>query len=106
MEDGNVNSDNWVPEHRSNPVCSEPGGDACGFYHRYPADIATVAALGFKAFLVGVEWSRIEPESGLISTAAPDRYSRAVDACLAHDVTPVVTLHHFTRPRWVISAGG
>jgi beta-glucosidase len=106
VEGGNVNSDNWVLEHLPNTIFREPSGDACDFYHRYPDDIATVAALGFNAFRFGVEWSRIEPEPGLISHAALDHYSRVVDVCLTHEITPVVTLHHFTSPRWLITAGG
>jgi beta-glucosidase len=106
VEGGNVNSDNWVLEHVPNTMFREPSGDACDFYHRYPDDVATVAALGLNAFRFGVEWSRIEPEPGLTSDAALDHYSRVVDACLCHGITPVVTLHHFTGPRWLIAAGG
>jgi beta-glucosidase len=106
VEGGNVNADNWLLEHLPDTMFREPSGDACDFYHRYGDDIATVAALGFNAFRFGVEWSRIEPEPGLISNAALDHYSRVVDACLGHGVTPVVTLHHFTSPRWLMAVGG
>lgn len=106
VEGGNVNSDSWVLEHLPGTAYAEPSGDACDFYHRYPHDIATVAALGLNALRLGVEWARVEPEPGLTSHAALDHYSRVVDACLAHGITPVVTLHHFTSPRWLITAGG
>lgn len=106
VEGGNVNSDNWVLEHLPGTRYKEPSGDACDFYHRYADDIAAVAALGLNALRFGVEWARVEPEPGLVSQAALDHYSRLVDACLAHGVTPVVTLHHFTSPRWLISSGG
>jgi beta-glucosidase len=106
VEGGNVNSDNWVLEHLPDTAYKVPSGDACDFYHRYPDDIATVAALGLNALRFGVEWARVEPEPGLTSQAALDHYSRVVDACLAHGVTPVVTLHHFTSPRWLITSGG
>ncbi len=29
-----------------------------------------------------------------------------VESCCEHGVTPVVTLHHFTTPRWVVESGG
>jgi beta-glucosidase len=106
VEGGNVNSDNWVLEHLPGTRYEVPSGDACDFYHRYPHDIATVAALGLSALRFGVEWARVEPEPGLTSPAALDHYSRVVDACLAHGITPVVTLHHFTSPRWLITSGG
>lgn len=106
VEGGNVNSDGWVLEHLPHTPFREPSGDACDFLHRYPDDVATVAALGLNAFRFGVEWARVEPERGEVSGAALDHYSRVVDACLEHGIAPVVTLHHFTSPRWLIREGG
>jgi beta-glucosidase len=106
VEGGNVNSDSWVLEHLPNTMFREPSGDACDFLHRYQDDVATVAALGLNAFRFGVEWARVEPESAEFSVAALDHYSRVVDACLEHGIAPVVTLHHFTSPRWLIREGG
>jgi beta-glucosidase len=106
VEGGNVNSDSWVLEHLPHTLFGEPSGDACDFLHRYPDDIALVAALGLNAFRFGVEWARVEPEPGEFSTAALDHYSRLVDCCLGHGIAPVVTLHHFTSPRWLIGRGG
>jgi beta-glucosidase len=65
-----------------------------------------VASLGLNAFRFGIEWGRIEPEPGLISNAELDHYSRIVDACLEHGIEPLVTLHHFTSPRWIVTQGG
>jgi beta-glucosidase len=106
VEGGNVNSDSWVLEHLPHTMFREPSGDACDFLHRYRDDVATVAALGLNAFRFSVEWARVEPERGEFSTAALDHYSRVVDACLEHGIAPVVTLHHFTSPRWLIREGG
>jgi beta-glucosidase len=53
-----------------------------------------------------LEWSRIEPAEGEFSLAARDHYPRMVDACLAADITPNVTLNHFTIPRWLDVQGG
>ena len=106
VEGGNVNSDGWVLEHLPHTLFREPSGDAGDFLHRYLGDVATVAALGLNAFRFGVEWARIEPEPGEFSMAALDHYSRVVDACLGQQIAPVVTLHHFTSPRWLIREGG
>jgi beta-glucosidase len=106
VEGGNVNSDGWVLEHLPHTLFREPSGDACDFLHRYPDDLATVAALGLNALRFGVEWARVEPEPGEFSAATLDHYSRLVDACLEHAIAPVVTLHHFTSPRWLIHQGG
>jgi beta-glucosidase len=106
VEGNNVGSDVWLMEHLPGTVYREPSGDATDFYHRYPDDIAVIAALGLNAFRFGIEWARIEPEDGEISNAALDHYSRVVDTCLRHGIEPVLTLHHFTSPQWLIRHNG
>jgi beta-glucosidase len=105
VEGGNVNSDWWELENADPPVVPERSGDACDSYHRYAEDIGIVADLGLTAYRFSLEWARIEPERGHYSRAAIDHYRRMVAACHARGVTPVVTLHHFTHPRWFDRAG-
>lgn len=106
VEGNNINSDYWPMEHMPGGIFAEPSGDAIDHYHRYPQDIATLAELGFNAYRFSIEWARIEPEEGFISKAALDHYRRMLETCHQHSLTPVVTFHHFTSPRWVISQGG
>lgn len=106
VEGGNWNNDWWMWEHAPGTPCKEPSGDACDHYHRYPDDIALLAGLGFDNYRFSVEWSRIEPEPGEFSTAALDHYLRMVRSCRDHGIAPVITLHHFTTPRWVAQTGG
>ncbi|MBK8986677.1 MAG: glycoside hydrolase family 1 protein [Chloroflexi bacterium] len=106
VEGNNTNSDFWVMEHLPNTVFAEPSGDAIDHYHRYPEDMALLAELGFNSYRFSVEWARVEPEDGRFSTAALDHYRRMLAACHAHGLKPIVTYHHFTSPRWLISQGG
>jgi beta-glucosidase len=106
VEGNNTNNDWWDWEHRPDTVCAEPSGDACDQYHRFDADIALLASLGFGTYRFSVEWARIEPAEGHFSTAALDHYRRVCASCLAHGVEPVVTFHHFTTPRWAAADGG
>jgi beta-glucosidase len=106
VEGNNINSESWVLEHLPGTIYAEPSGDACDHYHRYPADIALLAELGFNAYRFSIEWARIEPEEGEFSLAALDHYRRMLAACHEHGLQPVVTFHHFTSPRWLIRAGG
>jgi beta-glucosidase len=106
VEGGNVNADLWPLEWAENSIFVEPSGDACDHYHRYPEDIAVLAELGLNAYRFSLEWSRIEPEPGYFSRAALDHYRRMIGCCLEHDVTPVVSLNHFTTPRWFAGDGG
>lgn len=106
VEGGNVNSDTWVLEHVPGSPFVEPSGDACDHYHRYPQDIAQIAALGFNTYRFSIEWARIEPEEGEFSIAALEHYRRMLAACHEHNLTPIVTYHHFTSPRWFAAKGG
>lgn len=106
VEGNNVNSDVWLLEHLPHTVFAEPSGDACDHYHRYREDIALLASLGLNAYRFSVEWARIEPDEGQFSTASLEHYRRMLAACHEHGLTPVVTFHHFTSPRWLIRAGG
>ncbi len=106
IEGGNYASDLWVVEHVKPTIFAEPSGDACDAYHHVMEDIALVAALGFNAHRFSIEWSRIEPAPGQFSQAYLDHYARMVDHCRDQGIAPVVTLNHFTCPRWFAAAGG
>jgi beta-glucosidase len=106
VEGGNVNNDHWEMEHAEHSPFREPSGDACDSWHRWPEDLDLVAGAGLTAYRFSLEWSRIEPEEGEVSRAALDHYRRIVDGCRDRGLTPVVTLVHFTQPRWLLHDGG
>ncbi len=106
VEGNNLNCDYWVLEHTPGSPFVEPSGDACDQYHRYADDIAMLARLGFNSYRFSIEWARVEPEPGEFSRAALDHYRRVLACCHDHKITPVVTFHHFTSPRWVAGDGG
>ncbi len=106
IEGGNVNNDWWAFEHTPGSVCSEPSGDACDSFHRWPEDADLVAGLGLDNYRFSVEWSRVEPAEGEISRATLDHYRRQCAGLRERGVDPVVTFHHFTTPTWLTSKGG
>ena len=106
VEGSNVNNDWWHDEHARRTLYADASGDACDSYHRYDRDLDLVADVGLNAYRFSVEWSRIEPEPGELSRAAIDHYARMIDGCLERNLTPVLTLHHFTLPRWFAREGG
>lgn len=106
VEGNNVSNDWWAREHAADPDVAEPSGDACDSYHRYREDVGLLADAGLDTYRFSLEWSRIEPEQGFVSHAHIDHYRRMVAACHELGVTPVVTLLHFTVPRWFAAAGG
>jgi beta-glucosidase/6-phospho-beta-glucosidase/beta-galactosidase len=106
IEGGNVNTSHWEYEYSEGTTVQEPSGDAVDSYHRFPEDIALLAEGGLKAYRFSIEWARIEPEKGVVSRAQLDHYRRMIDTCRDAGVQPLVTLHHFTVPRWQFRDGG
>ncbi|GAA1650210.1 glycoside hydrolase family 1 protein [Actinoplanes couchii] len=104
IEGNNVNSDFWAAEGQAPGM--ERSGDACDSYHRYAEDMRLLAGAGLNSYRFGIEWARIEPEPGLVSRAELAHYRRMIDTALDLGLTPIVTLHHFTNPRWFAAEGG
>lgn len=100
IEGNNINSNWWEMEHRPDSPVVEPSGDAADSYHRFGEDIRILAELGMNSYRFSIEWARIEPERGVVSRAELAHYRRMIEACLEHGVEPIVTLMHFTVPRW------
>jgi beta-glucosidase len=106
IEGNNTNSDRWTVETQPNSPIKEPSGDACDSLHRWREDLDLVAALGLNTYRFSIEWARIEPAQGLVSQAMLEHYRRVIEGCFERGITPVVTLHHFTLPRWMARLGG
>jgi len=75
-------------------------GRAAGSWERYEDDATAAAALGANAFRFSVSWSRVEPRRGDFDETALARYARLVARLAALGLEPVVTLLHYTHPRW------
>ena len=104
VEGNNVNSDWWLYEQLMPHFGLS--GDAVDSYHRYEEDMRLLADAGLTAYRFGIEWSRVEPIAGEYSRAALAHYRRMIDTAQGLGLTPVVTLHHFTSPRWFVEEGG
>lgn len=106
VEGNNTSSDYWAQEHMKFTSFSEPSGEACDHYHRYEEDIRLLAAAGLNAYRFSIEWARIEPEEGKFDEAEVEHYRRVLLCCRENGVEPIVTMHHFTSPKWLIAQGG
>ena len=106
VEGNNTNSDYWVMEHVKHSDFVEPSGSAVDHYNRYEEDIALLAGAGLNAYRFSIEWARVEPREGQFDPDAVQHYRQVLDCCEKHGVTPIVTLHHFSSPAWLISKGG
>jgi len=106
VEGNNDRCDFWVMEHVKHSDFAEPSGDACDHFGRYEEDIGLLAKAGGNAYRFSIEWARIEPREGVYDANALQHYRDVLRCCHAHGITPIVTLHHFSTPAWIISRGG
>ncbi len=106
VEGGNVNSDYWAQENMEYSSFAEPSGDACDHYHRYAEDIKLLANAGLNAYRFSIEWARIEPQPGVFDDAEIEHYRAVIRCCRENGVEPIVTMHHFSSPKWLIEQGG
>lgn len=90
----------WTDWEAAGRTRGGPCGRAAGSWERYEEDAASAAALGANAFRFSVSWSRVEPRRGEFDEAALRRYARLVARLAALGLEPVVTLLHYTHPRW------
>lgn len=106
VEGNNVNSDCWVMENVPGSIYKEPSLDAADHYNRYEDDIKIMADAGLNAYRFSIEWARIEPAKGRFDENEIEHYKKVLECCYKNNITPIVTLHHFSSPKWLIPEGG
>ncbi|MBI4862276.1 MAG: glycoside hydrolase family 1 protein [Candidatus Riflebacteria bacterium] len=107
VEGGNSGNTWWdweqVPGHIKN---GDKSGLAADHWNRFASDLDLARAINCNAYRFSVEWSRIEPADGVFDQAAIGHYREVLAACRQRRLTPMVTLFHFTLPRWIGALGG
>lgn len=106
VEGNNIHSDYWAMEHMKYGNFNEPSLDAVDHYNRYEEDIKMVAEAGLNAYRFSIEWARIEPEQGVYDENEIEHYRKVLTCCRENGVEPIVTMMHFTSPKWLIENGG
>lgn len=106
VEGNNKNSDCWALEHSVYGGYGTSSLDACDHYHHFEEDIRLMADAGLNVYRFGVEWARIEPQEGAFDETEIEHYHKVILCCLKYQIEPIVTLHHFTSPVWLIQKGG
>lgn len=106
VEGNNIHSDYWRMEHLPHTSFNEPSGEAVGHYECFEEDIRLLKKAGLNAYRFSIEWARIEPQMGKYDLDALSHYRDVISFCRSEGVEPLVTLHHFTSPAWLIEQGG
>jgi len=72
----------------------------------YKNDFRLLNELKLNAFRTSIEWARIEPEEGKIDENSVKFYHEYFNRLKKMGVATIVTLHHFTNPKWIHKHGG
>ena len=88
-------------------VNGDTGDTACDHYNRFDEDIEIMKSLGVKAYRFSIAWPRLFPAG---DTVREERgfafYNRLINALIAADIEPMVTLYHWDLPQPLEDAGG
>ena len=106
QHEGGYNGDgqprnNWYEWEASGKV--EKSGRSVDFWNRYEEDFDRAEMMGLTAYRLGMEWARLQPEGPKqgLDSGALNRYAEMIAALRKRDLEPMVTLQHFTTPRWL-----
>lgn len=101
-----THSDWWVWEHTPGAILEgHTSGLACDWWRNAEQDLDLAAEMGTNAHRMSVDWSRIEPTPGHFDDDALGRYREILQAMRARGLEPMVTLHHFVNPLWLVEMG-
>lgn len=77
-----------------------PSHEGIDFYHHYKEDIAMFANMGFKAFRLSIDWSRIYPngDEDEPNQKGLEYYESVINELLKFQIEPIITLYHFEMP--------
>lgn len=108
VEGDNVGNDWWAWEQAPGRISDgQTSGRAADWWSgRAEQDLAWAVESGHNSHRFSLEWSRLEPEPGRWDDDAFARYHQMFAAARAMGMTTMVTLNHFTLPRWATVDGG
>ncbi|WP_410604711.1 GH1 family beta-glucosidase [Amycolatopsis sp. lyj-90] len=79
---------------------------ACDHFHRNEADFDLIAQIGLPSYRFSVSWPRVMPDGRTREPRGLAFYDRLVDALLARDIKPSLTLYHWDLPQAIEDEGG
>ncbi|TSA45638.1 glycoside hydrolase family 1 protein [bacterium] len=99
--EGGIERNDWAVNRKL-----KPAGLACDHYHKYREDFALAKKMHHNAHRLSLEWSRIEPMSGVFDDHEIAHYLEVLKCLRKNKIKTFVTLHHFTNPIWISKQGG
>jgi beta-glucosidase len=108
VEGNNPNSNWWAWEQQPGKIANGyKSGLACDWWNgRWRDDFQRAAEGAQNAHRMSIEWSRIQPTPDRWDDAALNRYVEMVRGLTELNITPLITLHHYSDPQWFVEKGG
>jgi beta-glucosidase len=107
--EGNNTNNSWYAweQEKGRILQGHKSGLACDWWNgRWREDLQRAAESGQNAHRLSIEWSRIQPTPDRWDEEALDHYLDMVRGMIEMGLTPMVTLHHFSDPLWLVEIGG
>ncbi|NWW53881.1 LPH hydrolase, partial [Pedionomus torquatus] len=95
--------------HTPLKISNDDTGDvACDSYHKIEEDVEMLKNLKVSHYRFSISWSRILPDgtTRYINEMGLKYYERLIDALLAANIMPQVTLYHWDLPQALQDVGG
>ncbi|NXC28283.1 LPH hydrolase, partial [Campylorhamphus procurvoides] len=90
-------------------ISNDDTGDvACDSYHRIEEDVEMLKSLKVSHYRFSISWPRVLPDgtTRYINEMGLNYYERLIDALLAANIMPQVTLYHWDLPQALQDVGG
>jgi len=104
--EGDNTNNNWAKWEQEGHTAHKSGLASDWWGGRWKDDFDHAAEAGQNAHRLSVEWSRIQPTPDRWDGESLERYRSMLRGLRDRNITPMVTLHHFTDPLWLGELGG
>ncbi len=101
--EGNIENDftDWESKGNFKNANSDPRYEnGSNHWKLWETDFEYLKELNVNSYRFSIEWARIEPERNKYSEKAILKYHKMIDKLIEMGIEPIITLHHFTHPKW------
>lgn len=106
IEGFNYNSDWYEWEKQGKIKDGSSSEQACLSENNYLRDIENIKNLKLNSYRFSIEWAKIETEKKEYNNKQINRYKDMIINLKKNNIEPIVTLFHFSLPKWFANLGG